>query len=89
MAKVIPISVAFGKAVKQARLKKGWTQDDLAYESGLDRSYISQIEGGLRNPSLPVIWDLAVNLDTSLLTLMAAAIQLMPEASSESNKPSE
>lgn len=78
MAKTSPLSSAFGKAVKQTRLSKGWTQDDLAEKSGLDRSYISRIERGLKNPSLSVVWDLANYLDISLFTLLTTTLQFLP-----------
>ena len=72
--KASPISIAFEKAVKQARMKKGITQFILGDGCGLERSYISQIEGGRRKPSLPVLWNIAINLEINIVTLMAAAI---------------
>lgn len=40
---------AFGKRLKQLRLKKGLTQLDLELESGISRTEISRIENGLKN----------------------------------------
>ncbi|QHV95582.1 helix-turn-helix domain-containing protein [Spirosoma endbachense] len=81
MAEASPISVAFGKAIRQERRKKGITQEELAEKCGLDRTYISQIERGLKNPTLPVAWELAINLEINFVTLMAAALQHIPGAS--------
>ncbi len=41
-----------GKKVRTLRLSKGWSQEKLGEYSGLDRTYISDIERGVRNPSL-------------------------------------
>jgi transcriptional regulator with XRE-family HTH domain len=46
------ILAAFGKRVRVAREARGWTQEDLAYEAGLDRTYIGGIERGERNVAL-------------------------------------
>jgi len=42
----------FGRAIKSLRLEKGLTQEELAYECQLHRTYISGIEQGTRNVSL-------------------------------------
>ena len=46
------LPVLFGTNVREARLSKKMSQEDLAFKSGLDRTYISGIERGIRNPSL-------------------------------------
>jgi transcriptional regulator with XRE-family HTH domain len=50
---------AFGARLKELRLKKGWSQEELAAEAGLDRTYVSGCERGLRNISLINIYKLA------------------------------
>ena len=82
--KASPISVAFGKAIRQERRKKGMTQEELAESCGLDRTYISQIERGLKNPTLPVAWDISVNLGINFVTLIALSLQHIPGASRQS-----
>jgi transcriptional regulator with XRE-family HTH domain len=52
----------FAARVVEARKAIGWTQDDLAHESGLARSYMSGIERGIRNVSLDNICRLAHTL---------------------------
>jgi len=51
-----------GDNVREIRQKHGWSQEDLAHESGLHRTYISGIERGVRNPTATVIERLAVTL---------------------------
>jgi len=51
--------------VKAARKALGLSQEMLALESEIDRTYISGIERGLRNPSLDLIVRLAAQLGQS------------------------
>ena len=48
-----------GLNVRQIRQERGWSQEDLAFESGLDRTYISGVERGVRNPTVLVLSELA------------------------------
>lgn len=48
-----------GKRVKQFRTELGYTQEKLEELTGLDRSYISGVERGARNPSIKNISKLA------------------------------
>jgi transcriptional regulator with XRE-family HTH domain len=66
------IRVRFGEAVRRERQKHGWSQEQLADESGFDRSYIGGIERGERNPSLSAIHTIAVALGVSIEELFAA-----------------
>lgn len=51
--------------VKAARRNLLLSQEALALEAEIDRTYISGIERGLRNPSLDLIVKLAANLKTT------------------------
>ena len=42
----------FGLRLRELRLKAGLSQEDLALEAGLDRTYVSSVERGERNISL-------------------------------------
>jgi transcriptional regulator with XRE-family HTH domain len=55
--------IKFGNQVKRFRLEKGLSQEALALEADLDRTYIPSIEKGKRNVSLEVIYKLAKALD--------------------------
>ncbi|MDP1676569.1 MAG: helix-turn-helix transcriptional regulator [Bacteroidota bacterium] len=50
---------AFGAKLKEQRLKKDWSQEELAAAAGLDRTYVSSCERGQRNISLLNIYKLA------------------------------
>ncbi len=53
------IRVKFGLKIRELRLKAGLSQEKLAHEADLDRTYIPGIEKGDRNVSLLVIEKLA------------------------------
>lgn len=49
------IRVKFGKNVRKARHVKGLSQEELAHEADSNRTYISDVERGTRNPSIIVV----------------------------------
>ena len=49
----------FGKKLKQIRLKKGLTQENLADKAGLHFTYVGQAERGLRNITLNTLHKLS------------------------------
>jgi transcriptional regulator with XRE-family HTH domain len=58
-----PAHAAFGQRVRAIRNRRGVSQEGLALQCGLDRTYISGIERGTRNPSLTNILKIATALD--------------------------
>lgn len=60
-----------GVTIATRRQKLGYTQQDLARESGLDRAFISNVEHGKRNPSLISLASLADSLNIRLSRLIA------------------
>lgn len=56
---------AFGKVLRTARKSVGLSQEKLALKVGLDRTYISMLERGLRQPSLTTIFLLCPALNMS------------------------
>lgn len=49
----------FGARVRELRLAAGISQEELAHQADLDRSYVGQVERGERNVSLDNIYRLA------------------------------
>jgi transcriptional regulator with XRE-family HTH domain len=68
----LAIQRALGDRVRALRAAKGWTQERLVEASGLDRSFIAQIESGRRNPSLRTIARLARGLQVEIADLFRA-----------------
>jgi methanogenic corrinoid protein MtbC1/DNA-binding XRE family transcriptional regulator len=59
-----------GRRIQELRTAKGWKQQQLADEAGLDRTYISGLEHGKQNPSLGALFRLTRALDISLARLV-------------------
>lgn len=59
-----------GKNVRRLRLERGWSQEELAFEADIHRSYISDIERGVRNPTITVVERLAETLEVSTWELL-------------------
>ncbi len=64
------LSDRFPQVLKEARLQKGISQEELADLAGLHRTYISQIERGLKSPSLRSLGQIADALGILLSTLI-------------------
>ena len=62
--------VALGRAVHRQRIKLGISQEDFADQVGLDRTYVSGIERGIRNPTLLVLLRLAQVLGVPVAQLL-------------------
>jgi transcriptional regulator with XRE-family HTH domain len=60
----------FGLRLRQLRKAKGLSQEALALEAGLDRTYVSSCERGLRNISLDNIHRLAAALGVTPSSLL-------------------
>ena len=60
------IQQKYGIKVKKFRINKGWSQEKLALNADLDRTYISSIEKGERNVSIVVIEKIAIALDVDI-----------------------
>ncbi|MBM7652527.1 helix-turn-helix domain-containing protein [Neobacillus cucumis] len=52
-------TIYIGKVVKRLRKEKGWSQEKVALNSNLDRSYYGEIERNEKAPSLYVTFKLA------------------------------
>lgn len=52
----------FGVNVREVRQARGLSQEELADEAGIHRTYVSQIERGVINASMTTIDKLAISL---------------------------
>jgi transcriptional regulator with XRE-family HTH domain len=67
----LDIKQRFGLAIKQRRHELGISQEELAYRASLHRTYVSDIERGMRNVSIENIAKLAKALNISISALFA------------------
>lgn len=59
-----------GERVRERRAEKGWSQDELGHEAGLDRTYIGGIERGERNVTLLTVERIAEALGVEPVELL-------------------
>jgi transcriptional regulator with XRE-family HTH domain len=55
----VGICQRLARNLRRLRQKKGWSQEAFAFEAGLHRTYISDLERGARNPTITVVEKLA------------------------------
>jgi transcriptional regulator with XRE-family HTH domain len=61
-----------GINVREARVGKGLSQEQLAFDADMKRSYLSDLERGTRNPSIKAIARLATALGVDPADLLKA-----------------
>jgi transcriptional regulator with XRE-family HTH domain len=71
MTRVQPEGEVFGRRLREVRTKRGMTQQALAEVAGMSEAYISNMEHGLKVPSLTTILRLAVALDCKVMDLIS------------------
>lgn len=59
MAKADQLAQAFGRVLRERRLAASLSQEKLALEAGVDRTFVSLLERGGRQPTLSTLWRLS------------------------------
>lgn len=65
------VARALGKQIRLLRKGRGWSQEHLADEANMHRTYMWGIERGVRNPSLRHLTQIADALGVSLSSLFS------------------
>jgi len=65
------LAKAFGAVLREVRKERGISQEDLGFESGYHRTYVSLLERGIKSPSLQTIFELSRALDIAPSELLA------------------
>ncbi len=65
----VDIRKKLGRKIREARSKRGISQEELSFRANLHRTYISDIERGIRNVSIINIKKIAVALETKISEL--------------------
>ena len=71
MPKRDPTLTAFGRNVARLRADRGFSQDKLAEKADIDRTYLSGIERGVRNPGIKAVLKLCRALRVRMDVLCA------------------
>jgi transcriptional regulator with XRE-family HTH domain len=67
------LEAALGKAIKIRRIEADLSQEQLAEQCGIDRTYMSNIERGKRQPSIKTLRAIAKALSTKASDLLLDA----------------
>src|SRR6187401_144751 len=62
-------------SLKAFRRKRDLSLDELSLKSGVSRAALSQIEGGRTNPTLTVLWKIAVGLEIPFHELLGGPLE--------------
>lgn len=60
------IEKQLGMRIRYLRNKKHWSQEDLALEADVNKNYLSDLERGMRNPTIKILEKIAISLEISL-----------------------
>ena len=63
------VTTALGNSLKRLRIARNASQEELAEDAGLDRTFVSRVERGVSNPTLFVLSNLCAALDVTLSEL--------------------
>ncbi|MDQ6915295.1 MAG: helix-turn-helix domain-containing protein [Actinomycetota bacterium] len=73
MAQRSSAHAALGRTIKRLRVQRGFSQEELAHRSGMDRTWVGGIERGEKNPSFEKLVHLAKALDVPVEALVAGS----------------
>ncbi len=65
------INQALGRVLAKYRTIAKISQEELADRAGIHRTYVSQIERGLKSPTLSVLLKISISLNTTASSLIA------------------
>ncbi len=71
--------IVFGQVLRELRKEAGLSQEQLAFEAGIERNFVSLIERGVNQPTIRVIFKLSAALQilpSKMLKLVEEKIRL-------------
>ncbi|WEY37760.1 helix-turn-helix transcriptional regulator [Paraburkholderia sp. SUR17] len=71
VSRAVPLATALGRRIKECRHAAEKSQETLAFEAHVDRTYISSIERGIANPSVETLANICHSLGVTLSELFA------------------
>ena len=72
-----PEARIFGQVLRQLRNERKLSQEALAFDSGVDRTFISDMERGVKQPTITTIYRLARALSISVVDMIAAVDKIV------------
>ncbi len=80
MSTDISLERVFGSVLQRARRKRGLSQEELGFESGYHRTYISLLERGEKSPSLKTVFQISAALGVSPSEMLALVEKQLADA---------
>jgi transcriptional regulator with XRE-family HTH domain len=71
------ISTVFGQVLREQRISRQLSQEDLALAADVDRTFVSQMERGIRQPTITTLMKLAGALGIQPSTLVVRMEKLL------------
>jgi transcriptional regulator with XRE-family HTH domain len=75
------IREVFARNLRKARHSKGLSQEGLAYEAGIDRTYVSALERGVYGATIDMVEKLAAVLDVEPSSLLQQSVKTRTQKS--------
>jgi transcriptional regulator with XRE-family HTH domain len=75
--RVEQISTIFGQVLREQRLSRDLSQEELALAADVDRTFVSQMERGIRQPTITTLMKLAGALGIQPSTLIVRMEKLL------------
>ena len=69
------VGTVFGTILKRRRMQANVSQEELAFRAGVDRTYISRLERGIRQPTITTLIGLGVALGIPAAELVSETEQ--------------
>ena len=82
LCRIMRLEQAFGHVLRELRAGRGFSQEQLAFECGYHSTYISQLERGLKNPSMATVFHLARTLHltpSKLVAMVEENVKTLPK----------
>jgi len=75
-----------GNELRNARLKAGLTQEEVAFRAGVDRSYLSELERNLKSPTVEMLFRLCRTLGVRASVILGRVEQEAEETPQDQDR---
>lgn len=72
-SQLLTVGLIFGDVLRRHRTRLQVSQEELAFRAGVDRTFVSRIERGIRQPTITTLIGLGIALEMSAAELVREA----------------
>lgn len=69
-AKIVDVGQIFGEVLQRHRLARNLSQEELAFQADIDRTFVSRLERGIRQPTITTLIGIGQALGVSAAELV-------------------